>query len=56
MWHRGSPPHMRGKDIDDNLSKENPGITPAYAGKSLGGLKMDKMKLGSPPHMRGKEK
>ena len=30
----GSPPPMRGKDSPISLSFFNPGITPAYAGKS----------------------
>ena len=29
----GSPPRMRGKDIDDRLDDLWDGITPAYAGK-----------------------
>ena len=31
---RGSPPRMRGKDLDDAIVQLNNGITPAYAGKS----------------------
>ena len=30
---RGSPPHVRGKVIDDGRGLEEPGITPACAGK-----------------------
>ena len=30
----GSPPRMRGKDLDDWTDPSAPGITPAYAGKS----------------------
>ena len=30
----GSPPPMRGKAIDDYITLEKIGITPAYAGKS----------------------
>ena len=32
---KGSPPHMRGKEIDAHGHGENVGITPAHAGKSL---------------------
>ena len=32
---RGSPPRMRGKEQDQRHRRLHPGITPAYAGKSL---------------------
>ena len=32
--HKGSPPPMRGKGIQSYNDAVNPGITPAYAGKS----------------------
>ena len=32
---KGSPPPMRGKDFHLTLWYQIPGITPAYAGKSL---------------------
>ena len=32
---RGSPPRVRGKDFFKRPGKEEPGITPAYAGKRL---------------------
>ena len=31
---RGSPPHARGKDIDQTTHVDKAGITPACAGKS----------------------
>ena len=31
----GSPPHMRGKAVKENISRRSPRITPAHAGKSL---------------------
>ena len=31
---RGSPPHVRGKEFDDETGEFQKGITPAYAGKS----------------------
>ena len=34
--HQGSPPHMRGKVIFSRRALRVSGITPAYAGKSLG--------------------
>ena len=33
-WQRGSPPRMRGKGVQPQLSVQHTGITPAYAGKS----------------------
>ena len=30
----GSPPHVRGKEFDDETGEFQKGITPAYAGKS----------------------
>ena len=35
----GSPPHMRGKDLIQEVAELEVGITPAYAGKSKGALK-----------------
>ena len=34
----GSPPRMRGKESDETIMRFAPGITPAYAGKSSGGI------------------
>ena len=36
--HRGSPPHVRGKDADAVVFIESEGITPACAGKSISDL------------------
>ena len=38
---RGSPPRMRGKDLPFTCDCESTGITPAYAGKSMGALIAD---------------
>ena len=35
IYQQGSPPHMRGKGIRDQLEAEETGITPAHAGKRL---------------------
>ena len=35
IYHEGSPPRMRGKGKRHRPCKTSPGITPAYAGKSL---------------------
>ena len=45
----GSPPRMRGKDIDGVTSSPKPGITPAYAGKST---KREKQKGKTKDHPR----
>ena len=38
IWQEwGSPPHMRGKDLSDDVLGFDVGITPAYAGKSWRG-------------------
>ena len=50
----GSPPPMRGKDSVKNHVLTPPGITPAYAGKSLPAISLDTYTSGSPPPMRGK--
>ena len=47
---------MRGKVFYLLLSVHADGITPAYAGKSLFQLFLQRFQLGSPPRMRGKEK
>ena len=52
---RGSPPPMRGKDSDKGQGCCIPGITPAYAGKSLPFLRRCPDLKGSPPPMRGKD-
>ena len=39
---RGSPPRMRGKEGDQTAARRPPGITPAYAGKSIGGSDANK--------------
>ena len=50
----GSPPHMRGKAVCEIVPRNQRGITPAHAGKSLPmNSKMNPL-MGSPPHMRGK--
>ena len=33
-FHKGSPPHMRGKEYGNEQKEYKEGITPAYAGKS----------------------
>ena len=51
---KGSPPHMRGKDVKLTMNAGQLRITPAYAGKSSPWLSGFCRLLGSPPHMRGK--
>ena len=36
LYQTGSPPPMRGKAKEESCEKTDAGITPAYAGKSLG--------------------
>ena len=50
----GSPPRMRGKGTIICLMSCQPGITPAYAGKSRTRRCWTKTTAGSPPRMRGK--
>ena len=50
----GSPPRMRGKADHRRRQKVQPGITPAYAGKSALGARPSLRRRGSPPRMRGK--
>ena len=50
----GSPPPMRGKAIMYTVIDTEPGITPAYAGKSTLQKHIKSVNLGSPPPMRGK--
>ena len=50
----GSPPLTRGKDYFHPGDKISQRITPAYAGKSLDGLKLENVYSGSPPLTRGK--
>ena len=45
---------MRGKVPDRAEEFSDPGITPAYAGKSVRYSKLIRYNLGSPPPMRGK--
>ena len=45
----GSPPRMRGKDLCDVICGQQPGITPAYAGKSA---LMPAVMAGSQDHPR----
>ena len=35
LYNEGSPPRMRGKAVEEQPRENEPGITPAYAGKSL---------------------
>ena len=50
----GSPPRMRGKEIEFNSLESRNRITPAYAGKSLLIALFYRRREGSPPRMRGK--
>ena len=50
----GSPPHGRGKATAEYQAAMDTGITPAWAGKSLGFMLWQIWRLGSPPHGRGK--
>ena len=52
---RGSPPRMRGKGSSDGKAVHAPGITPAYAGKSMVRRSDSRRSQGSPPRMRGKD-
>ena len=45
---------MRGKANCDKIAIENPGITPAYAGKRNHANSCNVLETGSPPPMRGK--
>ena len=51
----GSPPRMRGKGESACTGPCRPGITPAYAGKSIPKATNRRCSEGSPPRMRGKE-
>ena len=52
--NRGSPPRMRGKDVDRYALELQQRITPAYAGKSTSTFGWQPGNRGSPPRMRGK--
>ncbi len=51
----GSPPRVRGKDIEIFCASGLGGITPARAGKSIRKLAFCKGDGGSPPRVRGKD-
>ena len=50
----GSPPRRRGKGDFHIVTHTKVGITPAWAGKSLGYWERSFFQRGSPPHGRGK--
>ena len=50
----GSPPHVRGKQIERTNVDAAMGITPACAGKTEIEMINAFRLLGSPPHVRGK--
>ena len=50
----GSPPHVRGKEVDTFGFPRGYGITPACAGKSAYRNGLTSKSEGSPPHVRGK--
>lgn len=51
----GSPPHVRGKAVENKVNEPQFRITPACAGKSRVVQFNLSLILGSPPHVRGKE-
>ncbi len=51
----GSPPHVRGKQIERTNVDAAMGITPACAGKTEIEMINAFRLLGSPPHVRGKQ-
>ena len=46
--HQGSPPRMRGKGIQRDQHEPQHGITPAYAGKSHGGMQRCRLRWDHP--------
>ena len=55
FYQEGSPPRMRGKDLDFWNKEQIQGITPAYAGKRALRSCLMNHPSGSPPRMRGKD-
>ena len=55
IFRLGSPPPMRGKEIEWHTKKDGTRITPAYAGKRMCYRKQSSDMSGSPPPMRGKD-
>ena len=55
QWQAGSPPPMRGKVVRGTLQRQNDGITPAYAGKSIS-PSLSFTSLGDHPRLCGEKR